>query len=463
MFDVGRDQDTICALSTAAGAGGISVLRVSGSRGAEVVRKVSPFLPEQLKSHTVYFGTLRESDSHEAIDEVLVSFFETGRSYTGEETLEISCHGSRAIAQTILDELVKAGGRIAERGEFTYRAFMNGRIDLVQAEGVLSLVESQSKPAARLALRQLKGNLSRKFQTIEDGLVWLLARLEVSLDFSGEDIEVAPKDLMLQKIKGVLTDCESLISTYSQGRILKEGLNVALVGRPNVGKSSLLNAILGEDRAIVTDIAGTTRDTIEGRTRVNGFPVTLVDTAGVRETQDPIEKIGVQKTKETAAGADFNFVIVDGADGFTPEDEDLLNSLPKEKTFVVVNKADLVDAGTAEKLRKNIEARFEKVKTCLVSSKTKFGLNEIEAFLSAALERTMVEDSDVVIQTRHFQLLRKLKERVEKARVLIGDGVSEEFSALELRIALTHAHEILGTEIDEQIIDRIFGDFCIGK
>lgn len=457
MFDVGRDQDTICALSTAAGHGGISVIRVSGSRGAEIVRKICPFLPEELKSHTIYFGTLSEIESKEAIDEVLVSYFARGRSYTGEETLEISCHGSQAVTQMTLDELVKSGARVAERGEFTYRSFMNGKIDLVQAEGVLSLIESQSKQASRLALRQLKGNLSQKFESIENSIVWLLARLEVSLDFSGEDVEIAPRDLMLQKISETLALCDSLLSTYSQGRILKEGLTVALVGKPNVGKSSLLNALMGEERAIVTDIAGTTRDTIEGRIRVDGVPITLIDTAGLRETEDPIERIGVQKTKQTAANADFIFSVVDAGEEWLDEKLEGFSG----KNVFVANKIDVLSNEAREVLRGKIQKSADKF--CLVSSKTGEGLDQITNLLSSVVKRTLVEDSDVVIQTRHFQLLGKLRERIEKSRKLIADGMSEEFSALELRIALGHAHEILGTEVDERIIDRIFGDFCIGK
>ncbi|HEX4925921.1 MAG TPA: tRNA uridine-5-carboxymethylaminomethyl(34) synthesis GTPase MnmE [Bdellovibrionales bacterium] len=461
MFDAGRDQDTICALSTAAGNGGISVIRVSGGRSAEIARKICPFLPEQLKSHTVHFGTLVEGGSREPVDEVLVAYFEDGRSYTGEETLEISCHGSPAIAQTVLDELVKAGCRIAERGGFTFRAFMSGRIDLVQAEAVLSLVESQSKPAVRMALRQLKGQLSEKFEAIESNLVWLLARLEVSLDFSTEDIDVAPKDELLEKIDRVLRDSDQLLKTYNQGRILKEGLFVTLAGRPNVGKSSLLNAIMREDRAIVTDIAGTTRDVVEGKIRIDGMPVTLVDTAGLRETQDPIEKIGVEKTRKALGQGDVVLFVLDSSAGLTSEDEALLETLPKENLFFVFNKVDLISSDARPRLY-SVAKSFGSP-AIFVSSKSGEGLAELEKALANVIRETLVEDSDVVIQARHYQLLEKMRQRVEKARVLVVEGASEEFTALELRVALQLAHEVLGTEVDERVLDKIFGDFCIGK
>lgn len=461
MFDVGRDQDTICALSTAAGNGGISVIRVSGDRSAEIARSICPFLPEQPKSHTVYFGTLVEAQSHEPIDEVLLTFFEDGRSYTGEETIEISCHGSPAISQVVLDELVKSGARIAERGEFTFRAFMNGRIDLVQAEAVLSLVESHSKPAIRMALRQLKGRLSQKFESIESNLVWLLARLEVSLDFSTEDIEVAPRPELLQKIERVVADTDELLKTYAQGRLLKEGLFVTLAGRPNVGKSSLLNALMKEDRAIVTDIAGTTRDIVEGKIRIDGMPVTLVDTAGLRETLDPIEKLGVEKTRKAVGQGDVVLFVMDAGDGLTTEDQLLLESMSKETLFFVLNKVDLISQERRVELR-SLAKRFGRP-VVFVSSKSGEGLGDIEAALSGVIRQNLVDDSDVVIQSRHFQLLEKMRARVEQAKRLILDGASEEFTALELRVALQHTHEVLGTEIDERVLDKIFGDFCIGK
>jgi tRNA modification GTPase len=459
MFNAGRDKDTICALSTAAGFGGISVIRVSGSESDLVTRRICPFLPLPLQSHTIYFGTLRESESKEPIDEVLVSYFAEGRSYTGESTFEISSHGSPAISQMILDELVRSGARIAERGEFTFRAFMTGNIDLVQAEGVLALVESQSKPAAKLALRQLKGDLSLKIQSMEDNLVWALSRLEVSIDFSTEDIVVAPQDALVSRLDKALQITSELIGTYDQGRILKDGLQVSLVGQPNVGKSSLLNAILREDRAIVSEIAGTTRDTVEGLKRIDGVSFTFVDTAGLRETSDPIEQLGVGRSLKAAEDSDFIFYVVDALK--IPEIEELAK-FPIEKTVVIGTKCDLLldqcDDANAKLLN------FAKTRPCfLVSSKTGFGLGNLEAFLAQGVKARLSEDTGVVIQSRHLQLLEKIKTKTSKAKDLILNGSSEEFSAQELSDALRFVHEILGTEIDEQIIDRVFKDFCIGK
>ena len=282
MSYLNRDDDTICAVSTARGTGGISVVRVSGSQSLEIVRKLCSFLPESCTSHKIYYGFLREYQGDSLVDEVLVSYFAKGRSFTGEQTLEISIHGGDFLSQKIVCELQKSGARAAERGEFTYRAFMNGRIDLPQAEGVLAMIESRSQQSATLALKQLKGELSTRFSRIEDQLVWILAHLEASIDFSSEDIQYTSREELIQHGQKLQAEVRQILSTYKYGRQIKEGVDIAIVGEPNVGKSSLLNTLLGDNRALVSSRPGTTRDYIEGQLCVDGVTYFFHGYGGVK-------------------------------------------------------------------------------------------------------------------------------------------------------------------------------------
>ncbi len=466
LFRAG-DEDTICALSTPPGTGGIAVIRVSGSRALIYVRELCRFLPEQPESHRIYYGIIKTRTGAEPIDEVLVSYFAHGRSFTGEETIEISCHGGEAVVAEILKELVAVGCRTADRGEFTYRAFMNGRLDLVQAESILALIESKSKQASRVAFRQLQGQLSAEFSKIEDGLVWMLAQLEASIDFSTEDIEVVGQKELMSRAEDLLAAVGKLISSYEKGRLLKDGVEIALIGRPNVGKSSLLNLFLGEDRAIVTAHAGTTRDTIEGRMMLEGFPVTFVDTAGFRETDNEIEKLGIQRSVSAKERADFVFHVFDiGA----AEDELLrdLSELPSplsERDYIVVNKIDLdADGGRKTSFAALLE-RFSiwQDRVFWISAKSQQGLDAVLEFLRALRRSFESESSNVVTQARHLELLRKIQSSLKTAKDLIIDSSSPEFVAFELQEAVRAIHELLGKEFDEQVIDRIFKEFCLGK
>lgn len=473
-FAGGDDNSTICALSTPPGVGGIAILRVSGPNAFRFTRKICAFLPEKPESHRVYFGTARELGGSGSIDEVLVTCFAQGRSFTGEETTEISCHGGVAITTQVLKELIASGCRAARPGEFTFRAFMNGRLDLVQAEGVLGLIESQSKSAARAALRQLKGRLSRELGKIEDGLVWILAQLEASIDFSTEGIEVVPSETVLKRTHEVIAACNRLLETYHQGRLLAEGLQIALVGRPNVGKSSLLNALVQEDRAIVTAVPGTTRDLVEGRMMLQGIPVTVLDTAGLRETEDEVERIGIEKTRRALERADLVFHVFEATRAlFDEEKADLaaLASLPEsegsDRHLIVINKVD------ADSAKVEVDARMKELATVgisrqtanifEVSARTRQGLAELEKFLEAKVRTDASESSAVITQARHFEGLQKIHSCLARALALITKDESAEFIAFELQDAIRTIHELLGKEFNEQVIDRIFKEFCIGK
>jgi tRNA modification GTPase len=461
MFQKSGDEQTICALSTPAGFGGIAVLRVSGSQAFALTRKLCSFLPAEPESHKIYYGRARNLQG-EPIDEVLVSCFRSGRSFTGEETTEISCHGSPILAAQILSELVSCGARTARQGEFTYRAFMNGKLDLVQAESVLALIESESKLAARLALRQLQGELSKDYSQIEDGLIFILAQLEAGIDFSTEGIEVVNFAGLMERTQGLRVRCEKLLNSYQQGQILRSGLMVALVGEPNVGKSSLLNSLLGEDRAIVTAEAGTTRDTVEGQISINGFNVTFVDTAGIRETESVIEKMGIERSKKTISQADVVFYVLEPG-LLSPPAAALSFSLEAGQTgCLVLNKVDLVENfGRIEeqltKLNHNKWTQF------MVSARSGVGLEEIRQFLGRLLSKEVMGDGSIVSQARHVELLKKIHSCLGAALDLMKESFSSEFLAFELQEAIRAIHELLGKEFDEQIIDRIFKEFCIGK
>lgn len=459
-----QGADTICALATAAGIGAISVIRVSGPKAVEITRKVAAFLPEKPESHKIYYGFLQElgegSDTPDAafIDEVLVSYFQEGRSFTGEASFEISCHGSEVLVDSILRNLIKAGARPARRGEFTCRAFMNGRIDLVQAESVLALIESRSNRAAQLALRQLRGELSVRLKKILDRLTWVLANLEANIDFASEDIEVVSGRKLAGAVEEVLAEVRGLAAGYNRGRLIRDGVQIALLGRPNAGKSSLLNALAGEERAIVTPIAGTTRDFVEARLEHEGLNLTLIDTAGLRLTGDAIEKIGVARALERVKSADLVFYVIDSEAGLSAEDSGFFSSVPWERTAVLINKVDIRRTTVVPPEVK------DRAQTCLnVSAATGEGLGELREWLRARLKNELAEDSTLLSNARHFEGLRAVEKSLEAALPLLVGEESPDLIALELQAGLKSLYEVLGLTYDDQVMDRVFAEFCLGK
>ncbi len=452
-----RDKDTICAPATGPALGAISVIRISGPETVEIVRRLAEFLPPQLESHKIYYGHLGTIDSHREMDEVLVSYFAKGRSYTGESTCEISCHGNSFIVDEVLRQLVLAGARMAERGEFTYRAFMNGRLDLIQAESVLSVIESRSAQAARVGLRQLQGGLSQEIQLIRDDLTWVLAQLEANIDFASEDILIAANEALLARINSALDRIQKCIAGFKQGRGLQEGFEVVLAGRPNVGKSSLLNRLLSEQRAIVSPIAGTTRDLVEGQLHLDGVLIKFVDTAGLRETGDEIEHLGVERATARIQSADLVLLIDD-----KPELFDWLEPAVPEKSILVFSKSDLYESNS-NPVRFSCRVRDVNVESVRVSNLSGHGLDELIDLIKSRLKTESSEESTWVCNARQFEGLKSALGYVEAAKQLILGEESPDLVALELGEGLQSVYGILGIVYDDQVMDRVFSEFCLGK
>ena len=449
-----QDEDTIVALATPPGVGAISVIRVSGEKSIELVDRI--FLGKnklsEVQSHTIHYGKIIDS-SDELIDDVLVSVFKAPHSYTGENSVEISSHGSSLIVQKIIQRLIEVGGRLAEPGEFTKRAFLNGRIDLAQAEAVADIINSRTEASLRGARNQLDGLLSQKVNFLRNSLINTSSLIELELDFAEEDLEFVSFDQVLKQIDEIESEIDRLISTYSFGRIIKDGINVALVGKPNVGKSSLLNYLLKEKRAIVSEIPGTTRDIIREEVNIDGILFTLYDTAGIRITEDEIEKEGVNRSVETIKNADVVIFLNDAQKGISKTLFEKLKSLTDEKRIItVLNKIDL-----------SPDCKF----TCdiKISAKTGEGIDTLFSILKhkALGSETYSEKSAIVSNIRHFEALKKAKEFLQNARNSIQQKLSGEFIAVDLRNAESSLGEIIGRVTSDDILNNIFMKFCIGK
>lgn len=466
-----RDEDLICAVSTPAGVGGISVIRVSGEGAFAVTRKLASFLPPQPESHRVYHGVLRDPSDDRGIDDVVVACFARGKSFTGEETTEISCHGNPVLCADIIGRLIEQGARPADRGEFTYRAFMNGRLDLVQAESVLALIESRSGAAARLALRQLQGELSKRLTVLEDNLTWCLAHIEAGIDFSTEGLELVDPTDLIDGLVDVEEEIERLASSFQAGRVVREGLKVALVGRPNVGKSSLLNNFLEDERAIVTEIPGTTRDVVEGETIEDGRRYVFADTAGVREAADRVEKLGIERSRRALEEADLVAFVVDATAPWSEDERVLAASIDPARAIVIVNKVDISGENGVKRWAETLgDGKFFKGGTAIppemvffVSALDKTTRARILDRLKTRFDAATAETSAVLSNARHFERLTKALANVRAAQDGLRKGVGAEFVSLELKEALMAVQETLGKRFDDQIMDRVFKEFCIGK
>jgi tRNA modification GTPase len=449
-----QNEDTITALATPAGTGAISVIRISGPDSFASTDKIfeGRIKLREAQSHTIHYGKIRDKTG-ELIDDVLVSVFHSPNSYSGEDSIEISTHGSQLIVEKIIALLLEFGIRLAEPGEFTKRAFLNGRIDLAQAEAVADIIASRTNAALRGARNQLDGFLSKKVEFLREMLLNTSSLIELELDFAEEDIVLLSGERILEKISTIIVEIDLLLESYSFGRIIKDGVNVALVGIPNVGKSSLLNYLLKESRAIVSEIPGTTRDIIREELSIDGIMFLLFDTAGIRLTEDSVEKEGVARSREATKNADVVLFLNDVETGFCEKlNSELLDLIDSEKILPVLNKIDLGRIN---------DARFE----VEISSKTGEGFDKLFTKLKekATGSKSYSEKTAVVSNLRHFNSLKKAKEDLENAVKSLNSKMSGEFIAVDLRNAETSLGEIVGKVTSEEILNNIFAKFCIGK
>ncbi|VXB80837.1 MULTISPECIES: tRNA uridine-5-carboxymethylaminomethyl(34) synthesis GTPase MnmE [Chryseobacterium] len=460
------NHDTICALATANGIGAIGIIRISGDDAIPVSAKIFDGKNlEKAQSHTVHYGFIKDGD--EVIDEVMISVFKAPKTFTAEDSVEISFHGSPHIAKKILEVLIKNGARMAKAGEFTMRAFMNGRIDLSQAESIADLIASENEASRKVALNQLKGGITNEISFLRTDLLNFVSLIELELDFAEEDVEFADRTALNQLLNKIEAKLNSLIESFQYGNAIKNGTAVAIIGKPNAGKSTLLNALLKEERAIVSNIAGTTRDTIEEILHIKGHAFRLIDTAGLRETADEIEAIGVKKAKEKVENANILVYLADAATENFSEDIEMIRSLQRDdlKLIICATKIDEVSPAQYELVenifRKEISQDFDFITISAVENQN---MQDLKDELSSYVEHLKSEENNVVITNqRHYEALGKSLDAVNKVKEAITFQISTELLAYELRNALEHLGEISGEVTNDEVLGNIFSKFCIGK
>lgn len=453
--------DTIAAIATPLGEAGIGIIRLSGPEALSIAQRLfrphRPLPPGPWPSHRLLLGRIISPVDGRPVDEVLLSFMRRPASYTREDVVEINCHSGSAVLRRILELVLEAGARLAQPGEFTLRAFLAGRIDLTQAEAVLEVIQARSEAGLKIAAEHLTGGLKQELSQWRAEILDLLARVEADLDF-GEDLPPLDPATLEQPLAQLVSALAALIRSHEQGRLLSEGLQVVLAGRPNVGKSSLLNRLLRRERAIVTDIPGTTRDILREPLILGGLPVVLHDTAGLRSPQDQVEELGIQRTKEQMAQADLILYLLDSSQPLHPDDIDFL-STPGPPLLVVLNKADLPRVLTPEE----IQGRWPQP-VVVISALTGVGLAELQAAIADyALRGNSPSTGQVIIQVRHRRHLEQSQRHLSQARELVAAGQPLELIALELQSAAQELGAILGLELGEEVLDRIFSRFCLGK
>ncbi len=454
-------MDTIVAISTAIGNSGIGIIRLSGENCFDIIKKIFKAKEKEvnIKPNTINYGYIVDRD--EIIDEVLVSFFKSPKSFTMENMCEINSHGGIIIMNRILEICIKNGARLAEPGEFTKRAFLNGRIDLSQAEAIIDVINAKSEKEAKASMKQLNGFLSSKLKNIKEMIMEVLVDIEASIDYPEYDIEEVTNNRVLNVMEKVKEELKKLRKTFDNGKMIKEGVNIAIIGKPNAGKSSLLNAILREDRAIVTEYEGTTRDTIEEFIQIDGIPVKIVDTAGIRETDNFVEKIGINKSKEAADKADFVIVIIDSSKDLSQEDKEILNIVKNKKGVILLNKNDLVSKINNEEIEKYSDGK----QILSISALNKEGIDKLFNVISNMYKFNEIEidDSVTITNNRHKVAINNMIENVDKSIKTINDKMPIDIITINITNILTEIGKITGESVSEDIINEIFKKFCLGK
>ncbi len=457
--------DTIAAISTAPGEGAIGIVRISGDLAISIASSIYQCGTKQLeeqKTHTIHYGHIVDPKSGEVYDEVMVSVLRAPKTFTREDIVEINCHGGIVAINRVLQLVLRMGARLAEPGEFTKRAFLNGRIDLSQAEAVMDLIRAKTDKSMQLAMRQLDGQLSNLIQNLRQEILNTLAQVEVNIDYPEyDDVEEMTLQLLREKTQQVLQGIRALLNTASQGKILRDGLKTAIVGRPNVGKSSLLNVLLREEKAIVTDIAGTTRDTIEEYVNVRGVPLQLIDTAGIRETDDVVEKIGVERSRKALKEADFVLLLLNQSEILQEEDIRLLETTKGMKRIILFNKTDL-----PSKLSKEDIAPYAQEEEIVTTSMlNKEGIDQLEEKIAGYFFQGQMNERDATYlsNTRHIALL----EKAEQALVEVQNGIEMEMPVDLIQIDFTRAWDLLGEitgdSVQDELLTQLFSQFCLGK
>lgn len=452
-------NSTIAAIATPHGAGGISVIRISGNESILICDKIFKAKSKKslldAKSHTIHYGNI--VSDNEIVDEVLVSVMRAPNTFTREDTVEINCHGGLVVTQKVLLSVINAGATLASPGEFTKRAFLNGRIDLSQAEAVIDIINSPSSLALSVAANQLGGSLSSDINDLRNKVLEILSQINVTIDYPEEDIDDVEKDSLMADLESVKVKISELLDTSHRGKLIRDGINTVICGKPNVGKSSILNLLARDSRAIVTDIAGTTRDVIEERITIGNIVLNVFDTAGIRDTEDTIESLGIDKSKECIKNAELVLFVLDPVSGISDEDRDIFNSLNNKNVIIILNKSDISDTFDTD-----VFSGFDTVK---LSAKTGDGLDDLTSAIEAMfnLGKITAGDNNAITNLRHKEALTQALNSINSAISALRNLVPYDIVSIDLTDCAVHLGEITGKTVSDEIVDKIFSRFCLGK
>jgi len=457
------EQDTIAAISTPVGEGAIAIVRLSGEQAIEIADSIyrgrKPLT--QMDSHTIHYGKIYDEEKKRNIEEVMVSIMRGPTTFTRENVIEINCHGGLVSVNRVLELILSKGARLAEPGEFTKRAFLNGRIDLSQAEAVMDMIRAKTDKAMNVAMGQIEGRLSQLVQKLRQVLLEMIAHVEVNIDYPEYDAEEMTHQLLIEQSETIKDEIEKLLLTSKQGKILREGIATAIIGRPNVGKSSLLNNLVHENKAIVTDIPGTTRDTIEEYVNVRGVPLQLVDTAGIRETEDVVERIGVERSRKALKAADLILFLLNNNEMLTDEDYRLFDMIQSMNAIIIVNKTDLEQRVDLNEIKQCAKGR-PVIATSLLKEQ---GIDQLEEAIASLFYETGIEVNDLtyVSNVRHISLLKQAKQTIMDAIVSIEEGLPVDMAQIDIRRTWEILGEIVGDTVSDSLVDQLFSQFCLGK